>query len=97
MRKFIDIAGERFDIRVKTVPDLPNRQLDLYDCYKRPSEAKREIYEYWLLWACRSGVKNFGIESYNSMMFTLSGKIEIKGKKYWLYITKTRQELFEIV
>ena len=73
--------------------------LNLNSCYDRPSEAKRYIYDRWMRWCLDvEGLSWFGIQSYNCMMFTLSGLYyDIKEDKYYyLYITKTRQELTEL-
>ena len=71
--------------------------LDLLDCYNIPSTAKQEIYKSWWYWAKQNNVKDFGIDTYNGFMFTLTGRIEIDGQEYAIYITKTRQELYRIV
>ena len=68
----------------------------IFACYERPSKIKVGIYEYWADWANENNVFDFGISSYNTNMFTLSGKIIIDGGLYALYITKTRQEIYKI-
>ena len=73
--------------------------LDLDNCYTRPSVIKKSIFIGWKAWASDvEGLNYFGIQSYNCMIFTLSGLYyDIKEDKYYiLTITKTRHELVEL-
>ena len=103
MKKTKEINGEVFTVVVPR--EKMNHEsmyfncLSLESCYGRPSDAKRSIYESWVRWTSDvEGLSRFGIQSYNCMMFTLSGLYyDIKEEKYYyLYITKTRQELTEL-
>ena len=70
---------------------------DLYQCYDRPSERKKGIFEDWKKWAYENGVKGFGIATYNDHMFTLRGNITIDGVEGLIWITKTRQEFYPFI
>lgn len=65
---------------------------DLHDCYKTPSDIKDRIFWEWWHYVLASfeNFSNFGIESYNCMMFTL-GWTTLEGE---YYVTKTRQEFY---
>lgn len=103
MKKTKEINGEVFTVIVPKEKmnheSMYFMSLSLDSCYERPSDIKRSIYESWLRWSYDvEGLTYFGIQSYNCMMFTLSGLYyDIKEDKYYhLYITKTRQELTEL-
>ena len=72
---------------------------DLTDCYEHPSSRKQAIWNNWLCWArMLPGSCQLGISSFNVNFFTISGLwCREDGKKYFLYITKTRQEIFEVI
>lgn len=98
MKNNIFFIGEiPFVEKRKTLPNFSGKGRNLYECYDRPSNTKREIFNDWWAWSKRNNVKDFGIYTYNGFMFTLTGRIEIEGQEYAIYITKTRQELYKIV
>ena len=70
---------------------------DLFDCYKTPSEIKRNIFNYWRDFAYDLDCEYFTVFSYNVMMFTLSFDARIDGILYHFYISKTRNEMSEII
>lgn len=72
---------------------------DLMECYERPSSRKKAIWESWLKWASElSGICQLGVLSYNVNFFTISGRWRTEdGKTYVLYISKTRQEIYEVI
>lgn len=71
---------------------------NLYECYGRPSDAKTRIYNYWkdftssFYWVHREG-----ISGYNCNMFSFNAIVEDEDhQRYYLYITKTRNEIYKI-
>lgn len=106
MKHEIKLNNETFEVkRLKYEPEyLDYKTLD--DCYAKPSEAKKAIYNYWLEWRNeldldKSSEYVFGrvtILSYNVNMFTLGVEVynkigELIGH---LYITKTKQEFWTV-
>ena len=76
------------------------KQLDVYDCYYRPSKAKVSIYTNWVHWLDGYTVyADYGIQSYNGFHFTFGAYVALPvydtGNKriYRLYVTHTRSEL----
>lgn len=72
---------------------------DLFDCYERPSMRKQSIWYSWLEWASMlPGSCQLCVSSFNAQFFTIRGLwCREDGKKYFLYITKTRQEISEVI
>lgn len=69
----------------------------LYECYNRPSDTKTRIYIEWSSRIYDLGnMLKFGINGYNCHMFTLHSILKVDTKDYYIYITKTRQEIYEI-
>ena len=106
MRNTIEICGEDF---VELIPSSVAPRFgytSVYSAYGRCSEAKQEIWEYWRDWLWRVGnAYGFGgfgdwemwVSSRNTCQFTIGGKMVYNGKRYAFYITKTRQEVWELV
>lgn len=65
----------------------------IYDCYTRPSTRKMYIWEYWNNWFIDQEAWLYGVKSYNSNIFTITGMINHKGTLYYVVITPTRQEV----
>ena len=98
MKKILTIDGRDFTILKAQHFNPYFKRLTLDDCYERPSVYKFDIYNSWMNWGYKNGVEYFGISSYNCMMFTLSGLYtDNNGQQYYMYITKTRQELTPII
>lgn len=80
--KLVEINGRRFEYNEKhlTMDDLCNiahRTKRLTECYAKPSIAKVEIYNNWQKWFFElSNAFYFGIDTYNSNIFTLTFIIE---------------------
>lgn len=75
---------------------LMGRMLELTEAYDNPSDTKELIYHNWVMWAEENdGVLR--VDTYNSMQFTLRGFVYHNNKKYYLYITKTRQEAYKLI
>ena len=97
MKNIITIGNEEFEIK-KAIDFMPNyKRTGIFSAYARPSQIKIGIYRYWENWASENNIELFGIQSYNTNMFTLSGITYIDGTFYDIYITKTRQEVRPII
>ena len=72
--------------------------LNIWYAYERPSQTKVSIWEDWKKWFLRN-TDSFSIwvSGRNSMQFTISGWFELEGKTYNVYITKTRNDIFEVI
>lgn len=94
------IGNEDFTLKkYVTMDDLKYNHYDyLHDCYNRPSDTKVKINNYWrnLLYNEVDEVISYGVSGYNCNFFTLNAIVKINGVKYYLYITKTRQEIHRI-
>lgn len=97
MNKQKKINGVLFDVKkpVKNYHEFTCR--DLFDCYKKPSDIKLMIYNYWRDFANDIDCEYFTVHSYNHMMFTLSFNARIEGVLYNFNITKKRNEMREII
>lgn len=110
MKQYIKLNNKTFEVKkVKGVLHPITEVRDLADCYNKPSEAKYNIYNSWLKWYNTANTANtnelnytfrdFTINSYNSMMFTLLINVYDSSTDKFigqLYITKTRQEFWAI-
>ena len=97
MKNIITIGNEEFEVK-KAIDFMPvYKRLGIFSAYTRPSQIKIGIYRYWENWANENNITLFGIQSYNTNMFTLSGITYIDGTFYDIYITKTRQEVRPII
>jgi len=84
LKKFVkseDIEGLRYD--------------NIYNCYDRPSGTKVNIYNHYydLLNENTDEVIKYGVGGYNCFMFTINAIVKIDGVNYYVYITKTRNEM----
>ena len=70
----------------------------LYQCYNTCSNIKHNIYNYYekLLHNNCDVVYQYGVRSYNQMMFTLHGVIKKDNKYYYIVITKSNNYYKEI-
>lgn len=106
MKQYIKLNSETFELKkLKHEPrHLDYKTLD--DCYSKPSEAKRAIYNNWVEWLDELNSHNssdyiFGlmtILSYNTNVFTLAAEVYNKIGELigYLYITKTRREFWMV-
>lgn len=104
MKRYVELNNEVFEVKKakgELHPIMGVRTLT--DCYSRPSEAKKNIYNYWLNWYL--SVENtdyriisMTIKAYNAQMFTLTMDVFDKAYNFvgQLYITKTRHEFWTI-
>lgn len=102
MRKQImTVNGVPFTVEkpLSHIPLTRGYNRDLMECYERPSSRKKAIWESWLKWASElPGICQLGVSSYNCNFFSISGVwCTEDGKKYVLYITKTRNEICEVI
>lgn len=86
-----------------TLFTMPNCRT-LHDCYKKPSQAKLNIWAWWRSWFAQllgfEGVsfKQFcGVNSYNCNFFTLYGLLTYNGEDYIVYITPSHNRLIKVV
>ena len=78
--------------------DLKGLKFDrLESCYARPSQAKRSIYNTWYNAILNdSDILCYGVGSYNCNIFTINSIIKLHNKKYFLHITPTKNECYEV-
>ena len=102
MRKnqVIILGNEEFKFKgVISREDLKDKTFrGIYQCYTKPSTAKIKIFLEWAskIYDIDNDFLKFGISSYNVNMFTLHSILKVDNKSYYIYITKTRQEIYEI-
>ena len=93
--KNINIGGISFEL-IKHI-NTPRELKDLCECYAKASTAKWLIYNEWLRLAYNNlGATNFGVASFNSMVFTLYFEFAKNGKGYKAYITPCHNYLCEV-
>lgn len=99
MKQIININGAEFEIkgakRISLVESLTYKNLE--NCYSKPSNIKQSIYNDWmykLIQNYDTTVYKYGINSYNTSMFTLHCYLEFNNTKFYLYITKTKNWAF---
>lgn len=96
MKKLITIGERIFEVKKVNHP-IPTHTVNrctLLDCYSKPSQAKIEIYCDWAKWALRNSVSNFGIDTFNTQVFTLGGEVKIDGVLYTFHITPSHNVVF---
>lgn len=73
MKEFKIVNGKKFEIMKPIDKPTLRFRSRLDSCYDRPSPAKLAIYEDWEYYVRHSfdDFCNFGVESYNTYMFTL--------------------------
>ena len=70
-------------------------RVTLTDCYKKPSETKKAIYESWKnWWIDTSEVHNLSVRSYNSNIFTLEALYDDGNTRGIIIITPTKREIY---
>lgn len=75
---------------------LKSNNLNLYDCYKKPSEAKLDA-EWRIIYACRQmHGKRFRILNYNTFTFTCAYSVEKDGKTLLIWHSPYHTDVFEI-
>ena len=105
MKKYIELNNETFEVKKAKGELHPIKEVrTLTDCYAKPSDTKRAIYNEWLNWYLTVDspvyeIVNMTVQSYNVNMFTI--RMDVFDAKTYefigqLYITKTRQEFWTI-
>lgn len=103
MMRYIELNNETFKVRHFKGELHPIKEVRrLTDCYARPSEVKKEIYNNWFNWyltfdSPEYEIVKMTIQTYNSHMFTI--RMDVFDNKTHnfigcIYITKTRQEFW---
>lgn len=71
---------------------------NLESCYNRPSQTKTSIYYNWYnIISNDSDILCYGIGSYNCNIFTINSIVNIDNKKYYLHITPSKRECYEVI
>ena len=105
MKRYIELNNETFEVKKVKGELHPMKEIrTLADCYARPSEAKKYIYNQWFNWYLDVDsplyeIVNMTVQSYNVNMFTIRMDVfdtKTHGFIGCLYITKTRQEFWTI-
>ncbi len=102
MRKqIVNIAGRDFVLQGTMDFDTTKAsQRDLWDCYERPSDAKRHIWGSWsAFFNNKVDCEQYGIYSYNCMTFTINAIAYVHELDCYcyFYITKKRQEIWKLI
>lgn len=98
--QIMKLGREEFNIKgVINMQDLKGLKFDrLESCYNRPSQAKISIYNIWYNTISNdSDILDFGVGSYNCNIFTINSIIKLHNKKYYLHITPTKNECYEVI
>lgn len=98
--KTIMIGDNNFNIKgIIDMQDLKGLRFDsLEHCYARPSQSKISIYYNWFnAISNNSDILCYGVGSYNCNIFTINAFIELDNKKYYLHITPTKNECYEVI
>lgn len=67
-------------------------------CYNRPSQIKTSIYYNWYnIISSNSDILYYGVGSYNCNIFTINSIVNIDSKRYYLHITPTKRECYEVI
>lgn len=99
------IHGVVFDVKHVTPNELHqmaqriiSNVKTLDECYQRPSIIKRAIYNTWFDWfESLVDMYSFGIDTYNTNVFTLSGVLEYSfGMVEVIHITPTKHILYTV-
>ena len=94
------LGNEEFKFKgVINTQDLKGLKFNrLESCYNRPSQAKRSIYYSWFNdISNNSDILSFGVGSFNCNIFTINSIIDINDKRYYLHITPSKNECYEVI
>lgn len=103
MKEQKQINGVVFEVKHITPSEL--HQMACYtvskvkaldDCYERPSQTKKDIYDMWIRWSQSvTDLYTFDVDTYNTNVFTLSGVLEYShGMVEVIHITPTKHILY---
>jgi len=95
--KYINL-GEEFKIKKGLQCEYLKEFKSLFECYDRPSQAKENIYNYYLklLYNNCDDVLVYGVRSYNTFTITLHAKIKKDNKLYYVLITPSYNYIEQI-
>ena len=105
MKQYIALHNVPFEVKKVTGALQPIKQVrTLSDCYAKPSDIKKSIYNDWFNWylsveSPKYQIVNMSIQSYNVNMFTIRMDVfDAKTHEFigCIYITKTRHEFWTI-
>ena len=104
MKEHKQINGVVFEVKHvgdelwKTASQVVKRVKTLDDCYNRPSQIKKDIYDMWMEWSqAVTDLYTFDVDTYNTNVFTLSGVLEYShGMVEVIHITPTRHILYTV-
>ena len=105
MKKTIELNNKTFEVKKVKGELHPLEYKALVDCYNKPSDIKRSIWTQWVEWVVQLDKNENGmwfgsltVVSYNCVMFTLGCNVYNNDNELigYLYITKTRQEIWLI-
>ncbi len=99
-KQTININGREFDLKGvisnEAINNLEFKSLER--CYARPSQAKISIYYSWYnIISNDSNIICYGVGSYNCNIFTINSIVDINDKRYYLHITPTKNECYDII
>ena len=98
--QIMKLGNEEFKFKgVISTQDLKGLKFNrLESCYNRPSQAKINIFYNWFnTISNNSNILSFGVGNYNCNIFTINSIIKLHNKKYYLHITPTRNDCYEVV
>lgn len=95
--KTITINGIEFEKVRGSVNDIDTNLKTLYEAYDRPSQAKVGIYNEWCEYAKKVNASNYGIASYNIMMFTFDFMFSYNDTIYYAHITPSHNYIVEVL
>lgn len=103
MKQYIELNNVTFEVKKVKGELRPMKEArTLADCYARPSDIKKDIWDEWFNWyltvdRAEYQIFNMTIYSYNVIMFTI--RMDVFDTKTYefigcLYISKTRHEFW---
>lgn len=105
MKQYIELNNVTFEVKKVKGELHPIKEVrTLEDCYAKPSDTKRAIYNEWFNWYLTVDspvyeIVNMTVQSYNVNMFTIRMDVfDTETKRFigCIYITKTRHEFWTI-
>lgn len=105
MKRYIELNNETFVVKKVKGELHPIKEVRTLDnCYAKPSDTKRAIYNEWFKWYLSVDspvyeIDNMTVHTYNVNMFTI--RMDVFDRKThefigYIYITKTRHEFWTI-
>lgn len=98
--QIMKLGEEEFKFKgVISKEDLKGLKFDrLESCFARPSQTKINIYYNWFnAISSASDILCYGVGSFNCNIFTINSIVDINDKRYYLHITPTKNECYEVI